>query len=394
MSHDAIEKCRNAVYVLGFTQPHFLLIHQRIRELYQISNKEQGVGTMGITAAGRILLNPEFVNKLTKEELQGVLAHEMLHLILLHHGRRGGRDAWMWNVATDMAINHALKLDDIKLPKDALYPPHEYHGDIFAEAIFEFLKKNPKNMPQQSKDSGQGDAAAGCGVIDDNTEGAPDWKQVAIEARAHAQAAGKGSSAVAALLSPRAARIDWKKIIRHGFEVTASKPTRDYQTFSKRNRRSPEEGVQLPGWKGHQPSLSVIIDASGSMDREWINQIVAETVNLMHSFSGVKVFLAVHTSELVWSGWLSENEQWKLNEAVSFSGGTDPEPAYVACRQASKKGKFDACIHFTDCEFFAAWPSPIPARQLIVGAFAREIHTKPPQGAQVIFCEMPERRTR
>lgn len=392
MTNATIEKCRNAVMVLGFTQPHFLLIHSRIRELYQIGTKEQGIGTMGITAAGRILVNEDFVNKLSKEELQGVLAHEMLHLILLHHGRRGGRDAWMWNVATDMAINHALRLDDIKLPKDALYPPHEYHGDIFAEAVFEFLKKNPKHMPQSKPDkNGQGEAGAGCGVIDDDTSGAPDWKQVGIEARAHAQSAGRGSSAVAALLSPRAARIDWKKIIRHGMEATASKPTRDFQTFSKRNRRSPEQGVQLPGWKGHQPTLCEVIDVSGSMDREWINQIVSETVNLMRSFAGIKVYLAVHTSELVYAGWLTENQQWKLNEAVSFSGGTDPEPAYAAARLAAKKGKFSSLIHFTDCEFYGAWPQ-VPARQLIVGAFCREISCKPPPGSQVIFCDMPNRK--
>lgn len=393
MSKETIEKCKNAVFVLGFTQPHFLLIHQRIRELYQIVGKEQGIGTMGITASGRILINPEFVNKLSKEELQGVLAHEMLHLILIHHGRRGGRDPWMWNVATDMAINHALRLDDIKLPKDALYPPHEYHGDIFAESIFEFLKKNPKHMPQKPKEGDKGGAGAGCGVIDDGEEG-PDWKQVAIEARAHAQSVGKGSAGVAALLSPRTARIDWKKVIRHGMEVTAAKATRDYQTFAKRNRRSPEEGVQLPGWRGHQPSLCEIIDASGSMDREWINQIVSETINLMKTFTGIRLYLAVHTSELVYADWLTSTQTWKLNEAVSFSGGTDPQPAYNAAKAASKRGKFDALIHFTDCEFFQpTWPE-VPARQLIVGAFAREIHCKPPPGSQIIFCEMESRRTR
>jgi len=299
----------------------------------------------------------------------------------------------MWNVATDMAINHALRLDDIKLPKDALYPPHEYHGDIFAESIFEFLKKNPKHMPQKPKDGEKAGAGAGCGVIDDGEEG-PDWKQVAIEARAHAQSVGKGSAGVAALLSPRAARIDWKKVIRHGMEVTAAKATRDYQTFAKRNRRSPEEGVQLPGWRGHQPSLCEIIDASGSMDREWINQIVSETINLMKTFTGIRLYLAVHTSELVYADWLTSTQTWKLNEAVSFSGGTDPNPAYVAAKAASKRGKFDALIHFTDCEFFqATWPE-VPARQLIVGAFAREIHCKPPPGSQIIFCEMESRRTR
>jgi len=391
MIHPVIERCRNAVMVLGFSQPHFLLIHSRLRDLYQVSNKETGVGTMGITQAGRIFVNEEFVNTLSKEELQGVLAHEMLHLVLMHHGRRGSRDAWMWNVATDMAINHALRADDIKLPKSALYPPHEYKGDIFAESIFEFLKKNPNHMPKQQEGDGNGPAAAGCGVIDDDDPNSPDWKQIAIEARAHAQQVGRGSSGVAALLSPRVAKIDFKKIIRHGMEFTASRQTREYQTFAKRNRRSPEDGVQLPGWRGHQPSICEVIDVSGSMDREWINQIVAETVNLMKAFVGIKVFLAVHTSELVYAGWLSQGQEWKLNEAVSFSGGTDPQPAYDAARAESKRAKFDTLVHFTDCEFFGGWPE-VPAKQLIVGAFCREISCKPPAGAQIIYCEMPNRR--
>jgi predicted metal-dependent peptidase len=388
--------------VLGFTAPYFLLIHQRIRDLYQVSNKESGMDTMGITSSGRILVNPDFVATLSKEELQGVMAHEMLHLVLMHHGRRGGRDAWMWNVSADMAINDALRHDGIKLPKNALYPPPEYNGDVFVEPIYEFLKKNPRHLPKSSGKAGpdgtpgtQGAAGAGCGVIDDDGDGdGPDWKQISVEVRAHAQSmgVGRGTSGVAALLSPRVARIDWKKIIRHGMEVTASRPTRDYQTFARRHRRSPAEGVQLPGWRGHQPSLAEIIDVSGSMDREWINQIVSETINLMKTFSGIRVFLAVHTSELVYAGWLTQHTQWKLNEAVSFSGGTDPQPAYDAVKDA-KSGKWDTITHFTDCQFGQSWPE-VPARQLVVGAFCRDIYTKPPDGSRIIYCEMPTRNTR
>lgn len=450
-----IERCRNAVQVLGFTNPSFLLIHARIRDLYQIVDDNSSITTMAMTERGRILVNEKFAATLSKEELQGVLAHEMLHLVLLHYGRKGGRDAWVWNVATDMCINSALRQDDIKLPKEALYPPSEYDGDIFAEAMFEWLLKHPNAMPNNScpkcskgkknkgkgsqsdnnssggKDKssqdkssqgsgtsgdpddddgsgqsggaggngpkctcGQGRAAAGCGVLDDDSDAnnpdKPNWKQVAIEARAHAQAAGRGTSGVAALLAPRVAKIDWKKVIRHGFEATASKPTRDFQSFHKRNRRSPEEGVQLPGWLGVKPSIAEVIDVSGSMDREWVNLIVAETISLMRTFQGIKVFLAVHTSELVWSGWLNSNDTWKLSEAVSFSGGTDPQPAYDAV-EAATKGRCDNLLHFTDTEFGSEWPK-VPAKHLIVGAFCRQISTKPPDGAHVIYCDMPERR--
>lgn len=409
MSNATIERCRANVAMLGFLHPAFLLIHQRIRDRYRIVTKEQGYGTMAMTSSGSILVNEEFAAKLTSDELQGVLAHEMLHLVLMHHSRTGNRDHYIANVAEDMVMNDALRKDGIKLPASALYVPQEYTGDMFAEALYEWLVKNPQHLPKKKgcdkcggtgKKSdgsdcdcdGQGDAAAGCGVVDEDDQNPdkPDWKRIAVEARAHARSAGQGSSGVAALLAPRVAKIDFKKVIRHGFEATSSSRKRDFQTYAKRNRRSPPRGVQLPGWHGQDPSIAVVVDASGSMDREWINIIAAEVISLMRTFGGVKVYLAVHTSELVWAGWLKATDSWKLSEALSFTGGTDPQPAYDAVKFATK-GRCDNLIHFTDTEFGAEWPA-VPAKHLIVGAFGRNISTKPPAGAQVIFCDMEGRR--
>lgn len=389
----ATDKCRNSVMVLGFTHPHFLLIHSKIRDNYLEQKGGGGVGTMAMTSTGRILIDPDFVEKLDRDECAGVLAHEMLHLILQHHGRKGGRDAWTWNIAADMAINNALQQDGIKLPKDCVTLPSEYQGDIFTEAIFEWLLKHPQKVPPQPK-SGQASPTAGCGIIEEEgKEGVPDWKQVAIEARALAQSVGKGTTGVAALLSPRTAKISWKKVIRHGFQMACAEPGRDYQTFQKRHRRSPVNGPQFPGWMGYKPRIAEAIDVSGSMDREWINQVVSETKNLMKQFTGVRVYLVAHTSEVVWEGWVDQSTQAKIDEAVNFSGGTDPTPAYEAIR---KQGMFDALIHFTDCEFFGSdWPKlPVKkANQLVVGSFVREPSTKPPPGSHVIFCEV-EGRTR
>lgn len=374
--------------LLGFTWPHFLLIHQKIRDLYQEENGGGGIGTMGISVTGKIFIDPTFVASLDKEELGGVLAHEMLHLVLSHHGRRGSRDPWTWNVATDMCINKALATDNIRLTKGALYPPADYKGDLYAEALFEWLQANPQHMPNQPA-SGKPAPGQGCAVLDEPGEGQSaaeaegiDWRAVAMEARAIAQAAGRGVSAVAALLAPRQQKINWKKVIRHGFELACAKIGRDWQTFAKRHRRSPVEGPQFPGWLGYDPRIGVIIDVSGSMDREWLSEIVAEIKGLMKSFQGVKVYLVTHTSEVVWQGWVDQSTQAKLTEAVSFSGGTDPNPAYEAMQKA---GKFDTIIHFTDCEFGTSWPH-VPAKHLVVGAFVRHISTKPPDGAHVIHC--------
>ncbi len=58
---------------------------------------------------GRLLVyNPAFVEKLTPAELEGVLAHEVMHCALAHHRRCGERDAQVWNQAADYAINPIL----------------------------------------------------------------------------------------------------------------------------------------------------------------------------------------------------------------------------------------------------------------------------------------------
>ena len=50
------------------------------------------VPTMGVFASGRMVANPDFVAKLKDNELQFVLAHELLHLALRTHDRARGAD--------------------------------------------------------------------------------------------------------------------------------------------------------------------------------------------------------------------------------------------------------------------------------------------------------------
>jgi predicted metal-dependent peptidase len=393
----ATERCHNATLVLGFSHSHFLMIWTRIKNMVVEDPKGGGQGTMGMSGTGRLFINPDFVMKMDREEIGGVMAHEMLHLIMQHHGRQGARDDWTWNVAADMCINAALRADGIKLPKDAVYPPDSYQGDLFVEAVYEWLiqKQNQKHMPKEGKD-GNVNPTAGCGVVDDTQgneddkkgPGDVDWKQVALEVATVARNSPAGSgTGVANLLAPRVAKISWRAILRHGVELASSRPHRDWQSFSKRHRRSPLFGPQFPGWLGCDPRVAVVIDVSGSMDREWIAQIVAECKALMKDFSGISIYLVAHTDEVVWEGWVGPSTQAKIETAVSFSGGTDPKPAYTAVEATRKK--FDSLVHFTDCYFFSPeWPQPIPAKKLVVGAFTREIYTKPPPGAVVIPCEI------
>jgi predicted metal-dependent peptidase len=125
-----------------------------------------------------ICYNPAFVDSLTSEELQGVLAHEVMHCALAHHCRRGKRDQGLWNQAADYAINPIVLKNGLTLPADALVKP-EYEGlsaeDIYARLLQESgngggSKKQPPSQPSaggssntQSPPQPHGQTSAGGG---------------------------------------------------------------------------------------------------------------------------------------------------------------------------------------------------------------------------------------
>ncbi len=74
------------------------------------------ISTMA-TDGRRIAYGPKFVASLTPAELEGVLAHEVMHCALAHHCRRGTRDLKLWNQAADYAINYLLVANGFTLPQ-------------------------------------------------------------------------------------------------------------------------------------------------------------------------------------------------------------------------------------------------------------------------------------
>jgi predicted metal-dependent peptidase len=91
------------------------------------------------TDGRRLAYNAAFVEKLTATELEGVLAHEVMHCALAHHCRRGDREAQLWNRAADYAVNPILIGNGMTLPKDALIDPS--FADLSAEEIYARLMK-------------------------------------------------------------------------------------------------------------------------------------------------------------------------------------------------------------------------------------------------------------
>lgn len=95
------------------------------------------------TDGKRILYNPGFVDSLTPAEIEGTLAHEVMHVALAHHCRRGDRQRSTWNEAADYAINPILIRNGFTLPEGALVDA--LFNNLSAEEIYARLMNRPAN---------------------------------------------------------------------------------------------------------------------------------------------------------------------------------------------------------------------------------------------------------
>src|SRR3546814_4043210 len=86
------------------------------------------------TDGRRAGFNPAHVEEAALSELEGGLAHLVTHCALLHHVRRGGRDAKQWNDACDYAIIPELIKAGFRLPQGALL--NSAFEGLGAEGVF------------------------------------------------------------------------------------------------------------------------------------------------------------------------------------------------------------------------------------------------------------------
>ena len=89
------------------------------------------------TDARKFYFNPSYVEALSLDETQFVLAHEALHCALSHFARRGHRIKHRWDIACDYAINPILVDEGLTPPPGSLMM-NEYRG-MTAEEIYPLI---------------------------------------------------------------------------------------------------------------------------------------------------------------------------------------------------------------------------------------------------------------
>lgn len=290
------------------------------------------VKTMAVDERLRLYVNSEFVSGLTPDELEGVLAHEVLHVLLNHHKRM--RPPWSTakNLAADAEDNADLRRIRVVLPEGAVYP--ETIGGTDNETAEEMLQRLKENacpslgkradgLPDKAGVHGPGpweeDAGADKPGVDPERVQAERLKSLEKALQAPPGTVPGGILREAErVLCP----LNWRLLLAG---IVGSSVGKARNGWSIR-RKHPAIGGKyvLPTLgRAKSPTIAVIGDTSGSMGVKALGQVLDVVLQAAHH---ARTFFIACDSEA------SKPREIKSRADVKLEGGggTDFVPAFRA----------------------------------------------------------------
>jgi len=390
-----IEKAKVGLYL---DQPFFASILFRL----EMIEDTPGIKTRTVATDGKVIyFYPPFVNSITLEEVKGVLAHEVTHIILLHPFRRQTREPRKFNIACDYAVNPIIKDAGFRLCEGHL-DSRQYHN-MEAETIYNKLPQDPRGQPPQDQAQGQGqgqdqgrpqgqsepcpDPGNMGGVID--YPGTPDQtKQAELEQKMYnvqtAQISkkqghlpGSFERLIEELTEPR---INWREKLG---EYIDSRARNDF-TWTVPNRKYLARGLYLPSLLSPElGEIVCLIDASGSVSPQELTDLVSEIKGILELYEGTELKIIFFDTKATDPFTIQNDTDIKNLKLSNLGGGTDYKPPFEKIEKEGLDPK--AIIILTDgqCNSFPKTPDQ-PALWVIIGKEDYK-RFKPPFGQTLLM---------
>lgn len=324
----------------------------------------------------RLYYNSRFVQTKTIPELQFLLAHEILHVIYDHLGRRGDRDPQLANCAQDYVVNDDLVQHNIgDMIKPCLWDS-KYRGmsweEVYDQLYDEVDKVTLEQLVNQMIDEhldGEGEGSGG-GDGEGDQEGKQGKKPVLSDAEREqikqeikeamltaAQTSGAGNlpAGVKRLIDTMTdPKLNWRELIAQEIEACFKN---DY-SFTRPNKRGAHIDAILPGMiPGQKIDVVVMSDCSGSMTDEMLRDQHAEVKGIMQSFEDFELHVATFDTKVYnFQTFTPENIDELDDYQYNGGGGTEFMCVWDYLKDRDIMPK--KLIIFTDGYPYGSWGDP------------------------------------
>ena len=288
--------------------------------------------------------NNDFVHRLTPREAEFGFAHEVLHNVFDHMGRRNDRDPQLSNIAADYAANQILKDENIGHVPEwiKIYQDNKYRGwsyeQIYADVEEKAVKIDMSQLGELLDEHLDGNDGDGDGDGDqDGKDGkgrpkltAEEKKKIrdeikeAVVAAAQAAGAGKVPAGIARMIQDfTEPQMDWRQLLRMNIQSII----KSNYSFSRPNRKSQHCGAILPGLMNEETiDVSVAIDMSGSISDKQAKDFISEVKGIMDEYKDFKLDMwCFDTSVYNYAQFTGDTAEDIHDYKVNGGGGTDFE---------------------------------------------------------------------
>jgi len=325
--------------------------------------------TTAATDGRTIFFCRKFFEPLTNKQVEFVLAHEILHAVFDHMGRREGRDPKLFNIAADYCVNGQLvrdRIGDHQIKDIKIFHDQKYYG-WSAEQVYDELME--KSNEQQLAALGQllDEHMDGEGDGDGEDDGRPKYskeelKQIRDEMReavmAAAQAAGAGNvpAGVARMIKDLTEpKMNWRQILRQQIQSTIKN---DF-SFMRPNRKGWHMSAVLPGQQFQETiDICIAIDMSGSIGDEQAKDFLTEIKGIMDEYKDFKIKLWTFDTRVYGE---ADYDGYNMSDFLDYKckggGGTDFDVNWDYMKEEGIEPK--KFIMFTDGYPCGSWGDEI-----------------------------------
>jgi predicted metal-dependent peptidase len=319
-----------------------------------------------------LFFNTQFFNAMNNKEVEFVIAHEILHMVYDHLGRRDDRDPMLYNIAADYIVNNLLVRDRIGTKPKVVdcYQDFKYDKWTSEEVYDELFKQAKKNGEEFVKQLGEmldeHLDLEGDGTEDGEGNGRPRYSKAELDQikdeikeamlqAASAAGAGNLPGEIARMIKEiTEPKMDWRQLLRQQIQSTIRS---DY-TFSRPNRKGWHTGVVLPGMNFAETiDICIALDMSGSIGNDQASDFLGEIKGIMDEYKDYQIKLWCFDTKVYNEQDFSADCGEDLTEyKLKGGGGTDFMCNWTYMKSHSIQPK--KFIMFTDGYAWNSWGDP------------------------------------
>ena len=304
----------------------------------------------------KIEYSSHFLENAEISELEFVLANGAMHSALSHDMRKNSRSGWLWQMATDFAINDMLVQNGLDRPEHAQYRIR-FEG-MYAEEIYAELKddilRDDEDLEYEADDSDDVEKN------DDKRDKEQSEVQTQEETEAEIlQEQLLAEEAISLLESEYKkgelpldierffdlsyiGKIDWRDELREAID----RFHRDDYILIPPNKKFLHLGIYLPSNVSNRFRLVIAVDSSGSVDEELLSEFLSEVNFLMSTIQNYQIELLVCDDKLQSHQTFYSGDT--LDCEIKGQGGTDFRAVFEFIDSELEDTKL--LLYFTDLD--------------------------------------------